>query len=266
MLPAFIIPGEAKSGTTSFYRGLVENPRILACDKKEPNNFIEYGGTSFFCRMHYPLIFHGLHKSGQQCITGEASAEYLSRPNVPKAIKTLLPDVKLIFLLRHPIARAVSDYTMMKTHGIETETLQTAMRQSMHWLQDPSLERLVKIATPVNAPPLRYLTKGMYAQNLRPWMEVFSRQNMMFIKSEEFFANPSDILNRAFSFLGLPPYRISQMPHFRKASSYPAFDVHLVKEMQHFFHPRNQVLYAMLGRSMRWEEETESILAKGAWK
>jgi len=94
MLPNFIIPGETKCGTTTFFRCLEQHPDIVSPDMKEPNNFIRYGGTSIFCRMHFPLSLRKV--LNPKLITGEASVEYLSKRHTPFAIHSLVPNVKLI--------------------------------------------------------------------------------------------------------------------------------------------------------------------------
>ena len=52
MLPDFVIPGEAKCGTTSLYRYVCRHPWIVEADMKEPESFIQYGASPLFCRAH----------------------------------------------------------------------------------------------------------------------------------------------------------------------------------------------------------------------
>ena len=187
MVPDFIIPGETKCGTTTFFRCIEKHPDIASPDMKEPNNFIRYGGTSIFCRMHFPFYFRKLLSPGM--ITGEASVEYLSKDHTPFSIYSLVPDVKLIIMLRNPIRRALSDYLMMKDSGREPETFDQVVEKTVSWLTDESLERLVAVARKADDTPLRYLTKGCYSRTIRPWLEMFPRENIRIIKSETFLRN-----------------------------------------------------------------------------
>ena len=259
MLPSFIIPGETKCGTTTFYRALTQHPAIAECFIKEPNNFIKYGGTSFFCRMNYPVLFAHILSPGRY-ISGEASVEYLSKKDVPQAIFSLIPDVKFIVLLRNPVARAISDYAMMKDAGVELEDFDTVVDQSLSWLRDKDLVRLVSVATEMDAPPLRYITKGCYSETLLPWLHVFPRDNFLFIKSENFFATSQEVLNGTFKFLGLPNYTLQQIPHLRKSRRpTPMREATLVK-LYEFFQPYNVKLSEIIGAEFNWENESKGLM------
>lgn len=258
MLPSFIIPGETKCGTTTFFRCLEQHPLIVSPDVKEPNNFIRYGGTSIFCRMHYPLILRKL--LNPRLITGEASVEYLSKKHTPHAIHSLLPEVKLIIMLRNPVTRALSDFLMMKDSGREPEDFDSVIRNTVAWLSDGSLERLVKIAASIDLAPLRYVTKGCYVNTVTPWLERFPREHIKIIKSERFFLEPHKVLDVTFDFLGLPRIVVKDVPHHRKARRTVPVRRETVQLLHQFFSPYNQQLRDLLGDEFNWDEETETFL------
>jgi hypothetical protein len=114
LLPNFIIIGSARSGTTSLYNYLVQHPGIAPALRKEVH-FFDYNyqrGCSWYQGqfpthpyMHYMQTIHR-----QAMITGEASPYYLFHPYVPQRVAQLLPEIKLIALLRNPIERAFSHY------------------------------------------------------------------------------------------------------------------------------------------------------------
>ena len=249
MKPSFIIPGETKCGTTTLYRCLERHPMVASCDVKEPENFIHFGGSGLFCRMHYPL------RLGFRRIAGEASAEYLSKPNVPSSIKALLPDVKLVIMLRDPIRRALSDYNMMREAGRETESFDACIQRVLDWLEVESLARLVDTATKADEAPLRYVTKGCYARTLKPWLQSFSRDRMLFIRSEDFFSEPSDVLDKVRVFLGLGPVDFGEVPQLRKAGIKTEVDVDTLKQLRDFYQPWNKMLAELLGEEFCWKQE-----------
>jgi len=260
LLPHFIIPGETKCGTTSFFRSLYRHPLIKPSYIKEPNNFIRYGGTSLFCRMHYPLIFNKIIL--RKLLVGEASVEYFSKPEVPKAIFSLIPDVKLIIMLRNPVSRAISDFKMMKEAGVELGEFDTVISQAISWLQDKSLEKLVSTAIKLDAPPLRYVTKGCYWNSLKAWFDVFPREQFLFIKSENFFTNPQSELNRTYKFLGLDTYEIDDVLHLRKAKREIKCSHQTIEKMVEYFKECNHFLSKEIGGDFIWEEEPSHILSK----
>ena len=104
MLPSFLIIGAAKSGTTSLYANLIEHPNILPSSKKEISffQFMQDTRVSFY-KEHFPL-------KKKNFITGEASASYLPHKFIPKRVYDLIPDVKLITILRDPVERAYSSF------------------------------------------------------------------------------------------------------------------------------------------------------------
>lgn len=261
MSPSFIIPGETKCGTTTFYQCMTQHPRIAAANVKEPNNFIRYGGTAAFCRMHYPLLAARWLRGGR-LITGEASVEYLSKPDVPAAIHAMLPDVKLIIMFRNPVARALSDFKMMRKAGRETEDFDRVVARVLDWLANPELARLVDVAARADAPPLRYVTKGHYARTLQPWLATFPRANIHIIRSEDFFAEPQRILNEAFRFLGLPVHTVAAVPELRKSRDATPPSPGAVRRLAEHFLPYNRELYSITDRDFGWEQQCERMLAR----
>lgn len=259
MTPSFILPGETKCGTTTFYRCLNQHPLIVSADTKEPNNFIKYGGSSVFCRMHYPLFFRKI-LFNRKLIAGEGSVEYLSKKKIPAVIHSLIPDVKLIIMLRNPITRALSDFKMMKEHGDEPDDFATIVKNVVQWLQDCRLTRLVEVARETDNPPLRYLTKGCYIDTLTPWLDEFPRENILFIRSESFFKEPQSQLNLAFKHLGLPAYNVPEVPHLRKARISLPVNRESIELLIDFFGPYNTRLGQLLGDEFTWEQENQELL------
>ncbi|MCI5130090.1 MAG: hypothetical protein D3904_00905 [Candidatus Electrothrix sp. EH2] len=259
MKPSFILPGETKCGTTTFYRCLNQHPLIISADIKEPNNFIQYGGTSIFCRMHYPFFFRKFFN--RKLIAGEGSVEYLSKRRIPTVIHSLLPDVKLIIMLRNPITRALSDFKMMKEHGDEPDDFATVVRNVFQWLRDTRLTRLVEVAQETDNPPLRYLTKGCYIDTITPWLDRFPRKNILFVRSENFFKDPQEQLDLAFKHLNLPSYQVKNIPHLRKARISLPVDRETIELLADYFQPYNTRLGQLLGDEFTWEKETHELLS-----
>ncbi len=118
-LPNFIVIGANKSGTTSLYFYLSQHPQLLPSSTKEVH-FFDGGGTKSnintfpkgpsWYRSHFPLKKDMLpHQK-----TFEASPSYICHPLVPRRIFELLPDVKIIALLRNPTERAIAHFFWKK--------------------------------------------------------------------------------------------------------------------------------------------------------
>ncbi len=254
-LPDFLVPGEPKCGTTSFYRCLCRHPDIAAADEKEPRNFLEFGNSPLFCRMHYPFVFSQWARRlvGRPGLTGEATPNYLAREDVARIVAAMLPEVKLIVLMRDPVARAYSDYAMMKAGGYEDQDFASGVDECLAWLGDPGAKRLVELARLADRGFLRYVLRGLYAHNLRPWLARFPASRFHFVKSEDFFQAPDSVMAGVFQFLGVRPCSMPAAPVLKKGSYDAAMSPDVVEKLKAFYRPFNQELYSLLGRDFGWE-------------
>ena len=118
-LPDFVIIGAMKSGTTSLYDFLIKHPAIAPAAKKEVMYFstwYKYKLGKLWYRSNFPTNLSRsafYKKTTQRLLSGEASPPYLFYPMVPGRMKGVLPDVKLIVILRNPVDRAYSHYHHM---------------------------------------------------------------------------------------------------------------------------------------------------------
>jgi len=124
-LPDFLIIGAQKAGTTSLLSYLGQHPNVTPGFNKEPRYF-----TSFFAqplsvyRSNFPLQ----HAVLPERMTGEATPYYLFHPDVPERVQAVLPDVKIIVLLRNPVDRCISHYFHEKKYAHEDLSLQEALK------------------------------------------------------------------------------------------------------------------------------------------
>src|SRR5262249_9316045 len=107
--PDFIVIGAMKSATTTLHEQLARQPGIFMSRPKEPNFFSDDAnyvrGLSW-----YRSLFPG--RDGV-VLRGESSTHYTKLPTYPRTVKRMtqsLRDVKLIYVMRHPIDRLVSHY------------------------------------------------------------------------------------------------------------------------------------------------------------
>lgn len=241
-LPDFIIIGTQRGGTTSLYRYLTEHPEVGAAFRKEVHFFDRYfdKGMDWY-RAHFPL-------QGEFPIVGEASPYYLFHPEAPARIAAAVPAARFIALLRNPVDRAHSQYHHKLKRGLETLTFEQALEQEG--------ARLSVSNDPVGLPWRHhsYTARGLYAEQLRRWLDRFPRERLLIIKSEEFFAQPEAILHQTQAFLGLPPQTPSDFKAYHMAE-YPAMDAATRRRLAEYFAPYNRQLYELVGRDLGWEHE-----------
>jgi Sulfotransferase domain len=240
--PGFIIIGAQKGGTTSLYHYLTAHPDVGEALKKEVHYFdYHYGEGPDWYLAHFPL-------GGEAALTGEASPSYLFHPEAPRRARQMVPQVKLIALLRNPVDRAYSQHQMNVTVGIEWLTFEEAMAQEA--------ERLQRAGHDVPNGSWRrysYVGRGLYAEQLQRWLTCFPCEQLLVLKSEDFFQRPEESYERALAFLGLRPWRL---PHYQnhRPGAYDAMRPETRVRLSKYFAPHNQRLYELLGQDFGWDE------------
>ncbi len=209
-MPSFVIAGAPKCGTSSLYDDLVGHPGVRRGARKEPTNFLHYPGSRLRAAMNYPVRF-----GTGGFVVGDGSVEYFGHPDGPRNVREVLPGARVIFLLRDPVRRAWSDYWMFREFGTEREEFEPVVDRAMAWLQRDGLEPLVESVERVNWNPLRYVLTGMYARALERWLDVWPREQCLFLLSEEFSANRDRVLAEVQRHVGLPVRDLPERPRAR---------------------------------------------------
>jgi len=194
-------------------------------------------------------------------VTGEATAEYLSRQKVPAAIKSMVPDIKVVVMLRNPVLRALSDYHMLKRNGMISLSFEYAVGRTLDWLDKEGLADLIDPVSESEHFYGRLVLRGLYANNLRRWLDVFGRQRVLVLSSEAFFDNAQRCVDRVFEFLGLDPVSVDISGVGRKGEYENTVDRELLARLEAFYEPHNQTLYELVGSDFRWERQTLSVRA-----
>lgn len=186
-LPNFIIFGAVKGGSSSLYQYCKQHPDIYMSPLKEAR-FFAYDETDpdfqgkaknlFPIRSmdEYRALFDGV--SGQTAI-GEASPQYLRSPVAAARIKQVIPNVKLLASLRHPVDRIFSGYTMSIRAGSENRSIQDVFRDK------------------------QLLDSSCYYQDVKRYFDLFGRDQIKIIIFEDFRDRTLDVMREIFTFLGV---------------------------------------------------------------
>jgi hypothetical protein len=263
IMPDFIIIGAMNCGTTSLYRDLIEHPCITPAFKKEifffSHNFKR--GVDWY-RSHFTSSLFKLyakHICKQNILTGEASPYYIFHPQVPRRISQTIPEVKLIALLRNPIDRAYSQYNMRRIKGHETLSFEEAIEKEEERLKGEK-EKMLKDEnySSYSYQMYSYLSRGIYVDQLKAWMNFFPREQFLILKSEDFFSDPPSIYRQVLKFLDLS---IWEPKHYGKynAHDYQTMNSATRKRLISYYEPYNQELYQYLGMNFGWDRLSISI-------
>ncbi len=249
--PHFMILGTQKGGTNSLYNYLCQHPQIIPAVQKEIH----------FFSLHYQKGIDWYHTQfptsadGNLLWTGEGTPYYLFHPGVPERVYQHFPHMKFIVLLRNPVDRAISHYYWEVNLGYEILSLEEAITQEPERLQG-ELEKLLADENyySYNHQHYSYLSRGIYQEQLQNWMNLFSREQFLILKSEDFLSQCSERVNQVFEFLGLPAY---QLPNYKKynVGAYPEVSPQIRQHLTEYFQPYNDKLVEFLGQEFSWQEE-----------
>ena len=181
-LPTFLLIGAMKAGTTSLYHYLGGHPQVATPQYKAPEFFIEeanwHRGIDWYRRQFPPV-------GADVVAIGEASNSYTKHPRysgVPERIAARLPDVRLVYVVREPIARIRSHYQTRVAEGSEKAAFADAV-----------------FGNPI------YLDYSRYAMQLEQYLALFPREQLLVITSEELRRQRSATMRKVFDFIGVDP-------------------------------------------------------------
>jgi hypothetical protein len=179
-LPTFLVIGAMKSGTTSLHRYLDAHPQVFMSRPKEVNFFNSpqnwRRGVSWYGR-HFAGVPEGV------VAKGEASTNYSKHPEfpgVPARIATVMPSVKLIYVLRDPVERMISHYRHRVATGRERRSIDGAL------LHDPI-----------------YADASRYFVQIEQYLEYFSLEQLLLLTSERLRNDRITTVQRIWEFLGV---------------------------------------------------------------
>jgi len=180
-LPNFIVVGAQKAGTTSLYHYLRGHPQVFMPATKELNFFVE----NFAWRRGLEWYTSHFRDAGDAVAIGEASPTYSMYPLLPGVAERMaatIPDVRLVYVLREPVARMRSGYIDALAVGSEARPIEEAL------LLDS-----------------RYLIPSSYALQIEHLLEHFERSQLLVVLAEDLKDRRAETLARVFEFLGVDP-------------------------------------------------------------
>jgi hypothetical protein len=220
-LPTFVVIGAMKAGTVSLRHYLDDHPDVfLGRGGKfgEPNFFTaEYNWPRG--RGWYESLFDG---AGKAAAIGECSPSYTMAPafrGVPERMAQVVPDARLIYVVRDPIARMQSMYMHQVSAGRERRRAEAAL------LDD------------------RYLGPSLYGFQLAAFLDHFDRSQVLVIASEVLRDRPREALSAVFDHLAIDPaaVHLDQRHYDHRSTDKPVPRLHDLKwlpQRQVKLHPR----------------------------
>ena len=195
-LPNFICIGAQKSGTTTLHILLSKHPQIFLPTQKEIHYFdINYHKGSQWYAEQFSSA-----KKNQTC--GEITPFYLFDKKTPVRIKALVPNIKLIILLRDPVDRTISHFYHAQKRGFEELDIETALNAEAERLATKDQKILQRHS---------YIARSQYLSQLSRYEKHFKDQQILVLKSEDLFAKSQNTLNKIMKFLEIDEIQVSNM-------------------------------------------------------
>jgi hypothetical protein len=211
-LPDFLVIGVPKAGTTALHAALNRHPDLFMSPVKEPKFFLTDGppptrggpGDAQTYREHiwrpadYEALFDGARDG---CLRGESTPFYLHDAAAQRRIKDLVPDARMIAVLRDPVERAHSNWAHLWSAGLEpigdpvaacaAEPERIAAGWAVFW---------------------RYIELGRYGEQLRRLYELFPRDQVLVLHYRQLQYAAAATLDRICEFLGVRTGLIGAIP------------------------------------------------------
>jgi hypothetical protein len=255
-LPDFLVIGAQKAGTTALYAYLRWHPGIGGPSGKEVSFFDRhYRRGEAWYRGHFPNAVRGWiaqRSNGRPLVVGEASPSYIFHPLAPLRVHDLVPDVRLVALLRNPIDRAYSHYQHEVALGRELLSFEDAL--------DAEEERLRGEVERMTADPSyfshewwdhTYLARGRYAEQLERWFELFPRDQLLVVSSADLDDRPGETYGRILEHVGVEPHELESYPRlFRR--EYSPMTPETRERLRSYYAEPNRRLAELLDRDFGW--------------
>lgn len=189
----FFIVGAPKAGTTSLYHYLNEHPKIQMSSIKEPNFFSYSSLKRDKLYYHSSIIdtiekYHALYVAADVNLRGDASVSYLFYEDVPQKIHSYNQNAKIIIMLRDPVERAFSHYLMDYRLGLVSESFESIVTKKLGHRD-------------FNLFYQQYIEVSKYANQVKRYLEVFGKENIIFIDYDDFKRNTAKTVEEVYMFL-----------------------------------------------------------------
>jgi hypothetical protein len=247
--PDFVIIGAQRSGTTSLHAYLSAHSQVATPVTKELHFLTDRfeRGLDWYLGQFPAELSPGI-------VTGEATPYALFHPLAPTRLRDIAPAAQLIALLRNPVDRAYSHYLLECSHGGETLDFAAALDAEPGRLEGEEA-RLARDPAYVSKSHKHasYMARGDYARQLERWLEVFPREQILVIRSEDLYEKTAETFALVAQFLGISPAAPIPFVAHNQTAGLP-LNPAIRLELSRHFAPLNARLADLLGWDPGWDD------------
>ncbi|KAJ8038135.1 Heparan sulfate glucosamine 3-O-sulfotransferase 1 [Holothuria leucospilota] len=292
--PQVVIFGARKSGTGTLRDFLSFHPQLAVADSEI--HYLEYlsrtkaGSTFYATKFRYGGRGNSIRIRGgeayrdkfqpmkslktytslmpystPQQLVVEKTPKYFVCKNCPILLHKMIPDCKLIAILRDPVERAISGYAgFLQTH-------RTIKRLSPSLGMEETFEKTVIHDNGLVKRESPFIDIGIYKAHIKRWMSVFPKAQILLLDGGEFVKKPESILRQVEKFLGIKAFFTSETFEYnktkgfyclkrpikscmgkRKGRKHPYVSPKVIKKLQQFYEPHNKEFSKFVNQKFSW--------------
>jgi len=255
VLPDFLIIGAKRCGTTSLFSHLPEHPSIAESHHDNIGFFNDnfHLGVNWY-KSFFPTIGYKkkIEKEYGKFLAFDVTTRYMESKSTADNIKKVKPGIKIIVMLRNPIDRAYSQFNVSVKEKTEEISFDEAITEEMNRLKVEILDddRQTLLEFPENN--RHYIKKSLYALQLKSWFDIFPKENILVLSTEEFRENEENIYRKIFEFLDIPEIQIKNKMHMEKGE-YSPMNEKTRQRLREFFKKHNMELFKLIGNKFDWD-------------
>jgi len=212
MLPNFIIGGIMKSGTTFLHNLLMNHPEIKIIKRNMDHAYFDDDRIFPMGEKWYLDLFNEVKDLQEDYVIGQTSADCAFNPGSIDRILAHNPDIKLIFVLRHPVDRAYSLYWHQYGMGREFRRFEEAIKKEPELIQKSYY----------NFKNYSYLERSRYQKQFEEILSKVPKQNLLLIDFVSLTKETKKTANAVLNFLNISEIEDIEDLNYSKLPRNPA--------------------------------------------
>jgi tetratricopeptide (TPR) repeat protein len=213
-VPDALVLGAPKCGTTSFAAWLSSHPQLWVHPRKELHFFDNrWSWGENWYRHQFPSF-----QAENKIIRLEATPNYIQLPEAPERVFKLMPNARLIVLLREPLQRAVSWYHhMVRQEGL-TKPIEQVICEELEGLEAMSHDQRRYLGWHGS----NCLAGSLYDDQIHRWRQYFPSDQLLILRLEDIIGAPAECMRRIECHLGVDHQPMEQLQLLPKLNLAPA--------------------------------------------